>query len=286
MDFEKLSQLPEYRAMSFVDFEARDDGWGFEGLATPYGEASDIGDFTEEFAPGAYRKRISKDNVRLAYDHSPSHVPVLATTRGGTLHLKEDVKGVYVKASIAKHYVGEAARELIQRGDIKGMSPGFIVGRGNSEVVMRNGKPHRIIRDLKKLIEISLTPDPAYAGTTAEMRSMWAIQMASQLDDMQHALMGGYAQLESRAVVESERTEQEEEEAKPAETTETVASVEETPAAEVRKCDTCDSTLEEGAEHECAQPDEQRSGVDATFDEAAHAARTRRLQMLGLTLPR
>src|SRR5215210_510103 len=121
MDFQKLSQLPEYRSMPFLDFEARDDGWGFAGLASPYGEPADIGEFTEEFKHGAYRKVVAAEgNTRLAYDHSPPHVPVLATTKGGTLEIKDDIKGLHVRGSIAKHYMGEAARELINRGDIKG----------------------------------------------------------------------------------------------------------------------------------------------------------------------
>src|SRR5690242_13813770 len=106
MDFDKLSQLPEYRSMPFLDFEARDDGWGFDGIATPYGEESDLGEFTEEFKHGAYRKVLaSGQNTRLAYDHSPPHVPVLATTRGQTLHIREDGPNVRVRASIAKHYI-------------------------------------------------------------------------------------------------------------------------------------------------------------------------------------
>ena len=261
-----VDSLPEYRSMPFVDFEVRDDGWGFEGIVTPYGETADIGDFTEEFKHGAYRKVLaSGENTRLAYDHSPPHVPVLATVKGGTLSIREDGGKVRVKASIAKHYIGEAARELVQRGDITGMSPGFVVGRGNSEMTMRGGKPHRVIHNLKHLIEISLTPDPAYATTTAELRSLWAIHMAEELGDMQHALMGTYQQLEGRAVAEGT----DEDEATPE------------PQPEVQ-AEARDDAEPQGEVEPEAEVDEQPSGADAT----AYAARKRRLQMLGLTLPR
>jgi HK97 family phage prohead protease len=255
--------LPEYRSMAFIDFEVRDDGWGFEGLASPYDATADIGEFTEEFKRGAYRKPVAAgENTRLVYDHSPPHFPILASIKGGTMQIRDDVKGLVVRANIAKHYLGEAARELIQRGDIKGMSPGFIVGRGNSEVVMRGDKPHRIIHNLKRLIEISLTPDPAYAATTAELRSLWAMHLAESLGGVQHAFMGAYPQPESRATTE--------------EGTQDTATPE-VPDAE-------EPTDDRGEPVE-APPvvEEQPSGVDA---DTAYAARTRRLQMLGLTLPR
>lgn len=251
--------LPEFRAMPFLDFEAEDDGWGFHGLASPYDQVADVGDFTEEFMRGTYRRVLAKnENTRLVYDHSPPHVPVLATRHGGTAEFKEDARGLAVRGKIAKHYVGEAARELIQRGDIKGMSPGFIVGKGNAEVQMRGSKPHRKIQNLKHLLEVSITPDPAYAGTTAELRSLWAFQMAASLGQPQQPLMGAYPQPESRA-------------AEPEADTGEDTAVTET-------CETC------GNEPCACAPavEEQRSGVDAE----ASAARKRRLQMMGLTLPK
>lgn len=258
MDLEKVLEagLPEFRSMPFLDFEAEDDGWGFHGLASPYDEVADIGDFTEEFMRGTYRRVLARgENTRLVYDHSPPHVPVLATRHGGTVEFKEDARGLAVRGRIAKHYIGEATRELINRGDIKGMSPGFVVGKGNAEMTLR-AKPHRRIKDLKHLLEVSLTPDPAYAGTTAEMRSLWAYQMAEALGQSQHAFVGAYSQLESRATDPEADTGDE-----PAKT----------------DCDACGNSP-----CECAPVDEQRSGADA---QAAAAARTRALHLLGLQLP-
>lgn len=178
------------------------------------------------------------------------------------MQIKDDVKGIVVRASIAKHYLGEAARELVKRGDIKGMSPGFVVGRGNGEVVMRGAKPHRIIHNLKSLIEISLTPDPAYAATTAELRSRLAMQMAESLDEWQRAVLGALpAQLESRAIEEA-----------PVETPpEPVTEPEVEP----------EGSPQERPEETPAEEQPPGAGADV-----AYAARARRLQMLGLTLPR
>lgn len=272
MDLEQFfnAGLPEYRTMPFLDFESTDDGWGFRGLGAAYGEVADIGDFTEEFASRAFQAPVARgDNTRLIYDHSPQHVPVLGTVRGRTVKLKDDARGLDVRASIAKHYMGEAARELIKRGDVKGMSPGMIVGRGNSEMTRTaSGKPHRVIRTLKYLPEISITPDPAYAGTTAEMRSLWAFQMAL-LNQPQHILMGAYPQLENRAAPQDTDAETEPAACEACGQDPCVCQQEPAPAETVE-------TVEEGHA-------EQRSGV--TSAEAEAAARSRRLQAMGLTLP-
>lgn len=259
--------LPEYRSVPFIDFESKDDGWAFEGLAAVYDTPADIGAFTEEYARGAFRHPISNgDNTRLAYDHSPPHVPVLATVKAKTMQLKDDVKGLVVRASIAKHYVGEAARELIQRGDITGMSPGMIVGRGNSEVAYRGEKPHRVIRALKHLPEVSITPDPAYAGTTAELRSLRAWEMAESMGLQQHTLVGAYQQRESRAATP--------------EVADTGADEAETTTAVCEKCGETPCSCEPPAEVE------QRDAGAAEDYESAAAARRRRLHMMGLSLPR
>jgi hypothetical protein len=190
------------------------------------------------------------------------------------------VKGLAVRGRIAQHYLGEAVRELIKRGDIVGMSPGMIVGRGNSEVTRRSdGKPHRAIKTLKHLPEVSLTSDPVYAGTTAEMRSMRAFRMAESLEMSQHVLVGAYPQLESRAATLEAGTG--DEEAK-AETCEKCGD-------ESCSCETVeDETLTENEARERvglpAIESEQRSGVAVA--EAEAAARRRRLHMMGLTLPR
>jgi phage head maturation protease len=73
MDLEQFldAGLPEFRSVPFLDFEAKDDGWAFEGLAAVYGKEGDLGEFTEEFRHGAFRKPLSNgDNTRLIYEHA------------------------------------------------------------------------------------------------------------------------------------------------------------------------------------------------------------------------
>jgi HK97 family phage prohead protease len=250
---------PESRSAQFADLDVASDGWSFDGLLSVYDQEADLGPFTESFARGAYRKVLaSGDNVPMLYHHNDA-LPVLATTKGGTLSLKDDAKGLRVKANLAQHYVGEAVRELVKRGDITGMSPGFVAGRGNSRTESRNGKLHRRITGLKKLLDVSPTWEPAYAGTTAELRSLRAYDLADDIDRLQQLLAGMAPQLEKRAAVVEEEPE--------------------SPAEE--------PPTEEPAEEEAepvVEEEEQRSGADHDYEVEA-AARRRRLQLLGVSVP-
>jgi phage head maturation protease len=67
--------------------------------------------------------------------------------------------------------LSERVKALVGSGDLKGMSIGFVVGRGNSRIEHRSGKVHRTITGFKKLLDCCVTFDPAYAGTSAEVRS-------------------------------------------------------------------------------------------------------------------
>jgi HK97 family phage prohead protease len=260
----------EARSVPFTDVDTSNDGWTFEGLAAVYDQEADLGDFTESMARGSFRKSLARgENVPMLMEHNVD-LPVLATTLGGTLSLSDDAKGLRVKANIAQHYVGEAVRELVKRGDIRGMSPGFIAGRGNSKIEHRGSKVHRTIVGFKKILDVSPTWEPAYTGTMAEMRSLRALQIAEDIEQVQQVLSGAAPQLENGAPVEQP-------EPVVSEGQEAVTPVDEAVCAEChsKALAACECVAEEG---------EQRSGVDSVEIEAA--ARKRRLQMLGLSLPR
>jgi phage head maturation protease len=62
------------------------------------------------------------------------------------------------------------------------MSFGFVAGAGNSKVEQRGGKPHRSLTGFKRLLDVSPTWDPAYTGTSAELRSLRALQIAEDIE--------------------------------------------------------------------------------------------------------
>lgn len=263
MDLEQqlATDRVEARSVAFTDVDTSNDGWSFTGYAAVFDVETDLGSFTESMSRGSFRKALSRgENVPMLMEHNPT-LPVLATTAGGTLKLAEDTKGLRVEADIAKHYIGEAVRELVKRGDIRGMSVGFRSGRGNSRIENRGGRPHRSILDFKKILDVSPTWEPAYPGTSAELRSLRALQMADGIEQVQQLLTGAATQLEDGAPAD---------EAEPSD-------------EQDAKCNKCGATLDEGVEHECAGS-EAPSGVSET--RSLLAARKRRLALLGVTLPK
>jgi hypothetical protein len=148
------------------------------------------------------------------------------------------------------------------------------MARGSYRKVLSRGEnvpmlhDHNVmLPDFKRLLDVSPTWEPAYAGTSAELRSLRALQMAEDVDQAQQILTGAVPQLEDGAPVDEAEPGESEAEKGPEDAT----------------CEKCGETI--AGEHECAEG-EQRSGVEAADYEVAAAARRRRLQMLGLALPR
>jgi HK97 family phage prohead protease len=191
--------LREIRSAAFTPVEVSDDGGRFEGYAAVFDEDAQldipgVGIVTESVQRGAFRKALAAgDNVPMLYHHLDTHPP-LATTRAGTLWLEEDAKGLRVGAEIARGYIGDAVRELVRRGDIPGMSWGFVAGRGNSKVERRDGKLHRTLSGFKKILDVSPTWDPTYRGTEAQFRSRsFGISNPEEIE--QHIREGALQQL-------------------------------------------------------------------------------------------
>jgi HK97 family phage prohead protease len=273
-DIHRIAETPEARSVAFTDLDVSKGGRVFDGYAGVYGQEADLGQFIEVILPPALRHGIENSpNVPMLMNHNDA-LPPFATSGAGTLRLSEDRSGLRVQAEIdERHFLAPTLMAMMERGEVRGMSIGMITGRGNNKVSERGGRILRSITGLKKLLDVSPTWDPAYVGTSAELRSLTAaFQQAPVLIPEQ--VPDG----ESQSV----------EDGQDQETTEV--------ATDHPTCDTCGQALEAGAEHSCApdgaaeqvaeESEEQRSGAEATFDEVAHAARTRRLQMLGLTLPR
>jgi HK97 family phage prohead protease len=239
---------PEVRSVPLTDVAMSDDALSFSGYAAVFDTIADLGDFTEEVRRGAYRKVLAQGaNVPMYWDHD-DRMPPLATTRGGTLRLSEDATGLRVEADLDNdHYMTPTLRSMIRRGDVSGLSFGFVAGRGNQIIEVRTGRPHRILTGFRALLDVSPTWNPAYEGTSVEMRSALAEIRKARLEDGQQVVSGEYQQVDDGA--ESDGTETGEQEA-------TVEVVE-----------------------------ERDSGVGEPDVQVQLAARRRRLQLMGLTLP-
>ena len=152
--------------------EVRANGRRLEGYAATFGSEARIGSFVETIAPGAFRSALSGDVLALM-DHDPARV--LGRTRSGTLRLVEDSRGLSFSLDVPDTQAGRDALELAQRGDLGGMSFGFLVPPGGEDWT----GDKRTLRavDLKEISVVSAWP--AYPDTEIALRNAQAIALGN-----------------------------------------------------------------------------------------------------------
>lgn len=142
------------------------------GYAAVFNEQTDIGGyFYEVIAPGAFSDSLATADVRAYFGHDSGRV--LGRLSAGTLRLREDDRGLAVEIDLPETSDGRDARELISRGDISGMSFGFMVRK--QEWDETGDRPVRTILAVD-LIEVSIVSEPAYDGTSIALRSLSEIR--------------------------------------------------------------------------------------------------------------
>jgi len=123
--------------------------------------------FKEKVRKGAFSQTIEKDDIRALFNHDPNYV--LGRNKAGTLELKEDETGLYVRIIPPDT---QAARDIItsiERGDINQMSFGFTVEEEKWDTV--EGIDVRELRKVK-LFDVSPVTFPAYPSTDVGVRAM------------------------------------------------------------------------------------------------------------------
>lgn len=140
------------------------EGRQLVGLAAPFGSETRIADFREVIAPGAFTRTLAERRDVLALvDHDTTRV--LGRTRSGTLALEETAEGLAYRIALPDTTAGNDLRALAQRGDIGGVSMGFVAKRDSWDGELRT--LHEI-----ELHEISIVQaHAAYPTTTVSLRS-------------------------------------------------------------------------------------------------------------------
>jgi HK97 family phage prohead protease len=154
------------------DDKAKEEGNRLSGYAILYGvESREIFEygkrFTEVIERGAFNLNDNgDDDIKLYFQHD-TKMP-LARTKGGSLRLFEDEKGIRFEADLPDTTLANDVKELMKRGILTGeMSFGFGVERDEWE-------KSRTLRKVKKarLYEVSVVVDAAYAQTFSQLRSV------------------------------------------------------------------------------------------------------------------
>lgn len=143
----------------------RDGPRKLAGVAAVYESETDIGGVRERIARGAFDRTLSSKSEVLAFvDHDAGKL--LGRRSVGTLRISDSAEGLAFEVDLPETTLGRDVLTLAERGDLGGMSFGFIIPKGGER---RDGNV-RVLTDID-LREISVVSSwPAYSGTIVEAR--------------------------------------------------------------------------------------------------------------------
>lgn len=138
------------------------------GYAAVFNAETNIGGFFERIKPGAFARAIAEQqDVRALFNHDPNFL--LGRLGAGTLRMAEDEQGLRVEIDPPDTQTGREVVELIRRGDIYGMSFGFMAMKESWDST-EDGVALRILEDVD-LFDVSPVTFPAYEQTEVAVRS-------------------------------------------------------------------------------------------------------------------
>jgi uncharacterized protein len=128
-------------------------------------------EFVEEIAPGAFDEYISGQSTVALWCHRTDQI--LGNTKSGTLRLFQEENQLRFELDLPNNTMGDNAAELLQRGDVDGVSFGFRAIKDKWARIEKNGKKmyKRTVLNAT-LPEISLTPFAAYPENEVSVRSL------------------------------------------------------------------------------------------------------------------
>ena len=159
--------------------ELRAVGTRLEGYAAVFNSPSqDLGGFTEIVRPGAFARSLDTgDDVIALYDHDMRSV--LGRLSAGTLRLSEDERGLKFAIDTPATTVGRDLLVSVERGDVTGASFAFIADE--VEWAYHDDKPSVRTLISVKLIDVTVTPNPAYPETSVARRAFETHQAPDRL---------------------------------------------------------------------------------------------------------
>ncbi|WP_258832397.1 phage major capsid protein [Peribacillus frigoritolerans] len=128
--------------------------------------------FKEVIKRGAWQRAIDNaKEIHFLAEHD--NTKILASTRNGSLELREDDQGLYMEATISPTSWGKDYHQLIKDGILQNMSFGF----RSVKDAWRNMGSHfeRTVNELE-LFEVSVVRDPAYSNSTISARGIDVVE--------------------------------------------------------------------------------------------------------------
>lgn len=178
------------RPLEIRELTTNKDGHTVRGYAAIFDVDTDIcGCWIETIAPGAFSTTLRSADVLALYSHRTDRV--LGRTSSGTLRLTEDTRGLAVEIDLPDTTDGRDLAVLIERGDVKGMSFGFVTRKQTWDETVE--PPRRTVEEVE-LIEVTITAFPQYPETEIGMRSLEHFRDERR----QHDRAGGSARISAR----------------------------------------------------------------------------------------
>lgn len=130
------------------------------------------GKFKEKIRKGAFENSIRSKVIKALWNHDDNKV--LGSTKSKTLNLWEDERGLKFELTLPNNNWGADALESVRRGDVDGMSFGFIP----TITEWDDASDSETIRTLVEvdLIEISPVAFPAYPQTSVSARNLESLE--------------------------------------------------------------------------------------------------------------
>lgn len=152
-----------------VELRAALEGNTLRGHAAVFGTAAKLRGHYERIGPSAFDEVLGRADVRALVNHDPSQI--LGRSGAGTLRLDVDDDGLGFEVDLPDTQLGRDVRELVRRGDLDGMSFGFLPG-ADAWSRAADGLQVRTHTKIRELLDVSLATYPAYAGTDVVLRSL------------------------------------------------------------------------------------------------------------------
>lgn len=171
------------RTMDFTITRADEggDGLTLEGYGAVFNTPTRIdsweGRFDEVIAPGAFKKTLSERGHRVIMQFDHGQHPLIGSLPIGAIDdLREDARGLFVRARLFDNDFVKPVRDAIEGGAIQGMSFRFSVV---ADQWSDDDVPVRTVQEVR-LFEVGPVVHPAYEATTVGVR---AAEVAQQLSD-------------------------------------------------------------------------------------------------------
>src|SRR6185312_13612915 len=170
-----MSQKREFRTLHVTELRAAEDGNTISGYAAVFNSPSeDLGGFTEVINPKAFDRTLAGNpDIRALVNHDTGRV--IGRTKSGTLKLSVDSRGLKMDCVLPDTNDGRDIRELVKRGDISGMSFGFMANDETWSFTKDADGDETAIRELLDVdvFEVSVVAFPAYPATSVNARTLW-----------------------------------------------------------------------------------------------------------------